>query len=210
MDSQPPESQTSASAPRAPFGLSKWINLTLGAYIVWECVQGILGADEAYDMVWWLLVTPILLVNVLRRGPALEVDYRWFVWIICTASTLHFLAFEGDDSRWWAEVLLVAIILIGDLNLIYLGRSFSILPARREIRQGLAYRLVRHPIYATYLCSDAIFVILVPTPRNFLVFGVAIALWVIRSELEETLLRKDPVYREYATRTRWRFLPLVF
>ncbi len=209
-----PSSDQTSAQPAETSGRSPWIsrlvNVGLCAFLVYECVGGVKAAEETYDIVWWVLVTLILLVNVLRRGPAFEVDTRWFVWLVCMASSLHFLAFEGDDARWWADILLVGIFLVGDLSLIYLGRSFSILPARRTIRRGFAYRLVRHPAYATYICADVVFVVLVPTPRNFVVLCVSVALWMFRAVLEEALLRKDPVYREYASETPWRLVPLVW
>ncbi|MEE8408173.1 MAG: hypothetical protein V3T05_01080, partial [Myxococcota bacterium] len=130
--------------------LSRAANAGLAVFLAVELAYGILFAEGSADIAWWIVVTTILLVNVARRGPAKEKDTRWGVWVVCAVSTLHVMAFEwGDESRvaYW---VLIVIILSADLNLIYLGKSFAILPARREIRRGWIYRLVRHPIYACY------------------------------------------------------------
>ncbi len=200
------------STPKKQFPpwLSRAVNAGLALYLGAECAYGILDGEGGLDTVWWLLVTAILLVNVLRWSSAIEEDTRWFVWVICVASMLHVMAFEwGEESR-IANLALVFIVLAGDLNLIYLGRSFAILPARREIRRGWVYRLVRHPIYACYMFADVIYLTQMPSVRNFAVFGGGIVLFTLRAGFEERLLRNDPVYGEYARQTRWRFLPYVY
>jgi len=198
------------SAENRALWLSRAANFGLILFLAGECAYGTLYADDSVDIVWWIIVSTILLVNVMRRGPAVEKDSRWWVWIVCAISILHVMAFEyGDESRiaFW---VLVFIIVAADLNQIYLGKSFAILPARRAIRSGWAYRLVRHPIYACYILADIIFLTQVPTIRNAAVLAVGAALFAIRAGLEERLLRNDPVYVEYSRRTCWRFLPYLY
>ena len=91
-----------------------------------------------------------------------------------------------------------------------LGRSFSLMPARRMIRVGLMYRFVRHPIYTAYMLIDAIYVSQLPTVQNVAVLVGGAVLFAWRASLEERLLRNDPRYRQYAERTRWRFVPFVY
>ena len=100
--------------------------------------------------------------------------------------------------------------LLADTSLIALGQSFSLLPARREVRVGWMYRIVRHPAYSAYMIVDAVYVTLLPTPQNIAVLiGGAILFWW-RAILEERLLMHDPTYRDYVKQTRWRFVPFVF
>jgi protein-S-isoprenylcysteine O-methyltransferase Ste14 len=183
----------------------------LAAFLLAECAYGIwLGSDDAWNVAWWVTVVGVLVVNTLRRAPAVEQDARWWVWIVCTASTLRFLAFEYDENSRTAFWLVILFNLLADLALIGLGKSFSLLPARRTIRTGWLYRFVRHPAYAAYMLTDAVYLSQMPTPRNAAVVLVGIVLFACRARLEERLLCNDPAYREYMRRVRWRFLPGMY
>jgi protein-S-isoprenylcysteine O-methyltransferase Ste14 len=190
---------------------SRSINLGLAAFLCAECVWGIIhNSSGLWDTVWWLIVATIMVFNVVRRIPALEEDNRWWVWIVCAFSTLHFLAFEYSEETRIAFWTLLILIMLADLNLLYLGRSFAILPARRSIRTGMLYKYVRHPIYSMYMLCDFIYTFLAPSIRNVSVLIIGVALFALRSELEERLWRHDPAYQNYAKKTRWRFLPGLF
>jgi protein-S-isoprenylcysteine O-methyltransferase Ste14 len=93
---------------------------------------------------------------------------------------------------------------------LYLGESFAILPARRRLRTGFVYRIVRHPVYATYVLTDAAFLASSPSAWNLVValLGAGTLAW--RASLEERLLWRDPEYERYARRTRYRFIPFVY
>ena len=123
---------------------------------------------------------------------------------------MRFLAFESSTATQDAYWILIGLNLLADTALIALGRSFSLLPARRAIRQSGPYRIVRHPAYSAYLIIDLVYIAQLPTVRNLAVFAAGVGLFVCRALLEERLLSNDPVYREYRKRTRWRFLPLVY
>ncbi len=186
-------------------------NIGLAVFLIAESAFGLYASrDDRLDMALWLVVGTVLVFNTVRRSPAVESDTRWWVWVICTLSTIRFLAFEYSDQTRAAFWTLIGLNLLADTSLIALGRSFSLLPARRSIRVGWMYRFVRHPIYSAYMLVDAIYISLLPTPRNIAVLFVGAALFAWRASLEERLLRNDPQYREYAERTRWRFLPFVY
>jgi len=204
-----PLPSNTARPPRAI--VRRWANWGLAAFLLAECAYGIwLGSDDNWNVVWWVTVIGVLVVNTLRRMPPVEQDARWWVWIVCTASTLRFLAFDYDDDSRTAFWLLIAFNLLADMALIALGKSFSLLPARRQIRTGWMYRLVRHPAYAAYMLTDFVYLSQMPTPRNAAVVLVGIGLFVCRARLEERLLANDPAYLEYMRRVRWRFLPGVY
>lgn len=192
-------------------GRISWANWGLAFFLMLECGYGIwLGRDDLVDAFWWVTVGGVLIVNTLRRSPAVEQDARWWVWIICTAATLRFLAFEFDESSRSAFWLLVLLNLVADLALISLGKSFSLLPARRTIRTGWLYRFVRHPAYTGYILVDSIYFTQMPTLRNAIVVLVGAMLFNWRAILEEALLTNDPAYSEYAERVRWRFVPGIY
>jgi len=173
-------------------------------WVSWKEAVGQTGEAET---VLWLVVTPLLAWNVLRRPPPSQSDARWWVWIVCGGSLLHFLLFDQRNSAFWGVVF---VNLVSDFALIYLGKSFSILPARREIRTEFAYSFVRHPVYLTYLVADLFFLIACYSFWNLLVVLLGAMLFALRAELEEQVLRADPRYQDYARRVRWRFLPGVY
>ncbi len=88
-----------------------------------------------------------------------------------------------------------------------LGRSFGIAPADRGLVVTGPYRLVRHPIYLGELIGLVAVLLSAPTGINGLLFvAIAISL-VARSLLEEEAIA---CYSDYASRVRWRLVPLVW
>ena len=72
-----------------------------------------------------------------------------------------------------------------------------------------AYRFVRHPIYTGIYMSYVALALQSFTPMNALIFAAGIALFVIKSFVEEGFLSHDPQYVAYMARVRWRWLPYV-
>lgn len=91
-----------------------------------------------------------------------------------------------------------------------LWRSFGIVPANRGVRTGGPYRLVRHPMYAGYALTHIGFLLGYPSLQNTLLYAFAFAIQLVRLMREEGLLNRDPAYRHYAARARYRLLPWIF
>ena len=72
------------------------------------------------------------------------------------------------------------------------------------------YRVVRHPIHASYILMDAGIVVSYPTPWNIILFACAIALFLWRIDFEELVLRQFATYCEYARNVPHRLIPLVY
>lgn len=158
---------------------------------------------EMADLCAYLAVTAVLVVNVWRRPDALSEDTSPTAWIVSLSSYAYYLFFDAGDAPAW----IVPLHLVADTSLIYLGTSFSVLPARRDVKSGWLYRFVRHPAYAAYMLADVTFCIAVPSVRNVAVALCGGALLVVRAHLEERVLGEDPTYREYQRATRYRFFP---
>lgn len=90
-----------------------------------------------------------------------------------------------------------------------LGRSFGIVAANRGVRTSGLYRVVRHPIYGTYLLSHIGFLLGNLSVQNALLVAITTASQVARVVAEERVLRDDAAYRAYARRVRARFIPFV-
>ena len=187
-----------------------YINICLSLLIATEGVYGIIDADILWDKIWWGIVTSVICFNVLKRKPATHSDQRWWVWPLCFISTFHFLAFDYSEESKWSFWALTALVLAGDLSLLYLGRCFSILPALRTIKTGFLYKYLRHPVYATYIVGDWIYFSINLSIWNAMVAVVSSLLFAYRCHLEENVLMLDPSYLKYAVKTKWRLVPGIY
>ena len=93
----------------------------------------------------------------------------------------------------------LAVALWGALSL---GRSFGVfIEIRQVVREG-AYRRVRHPMYAGYLCLLAGLALANCSVAFFILVSIHGALLLYRAGLEEArLVEHSPEYREYRKRT---------
>ena len=132
--------------------------------------------------------------------------------VIAIASLLSPFAYDSSVLQ-HAHYLSSGLLLAGTGWLLFatisLGRSFGIRPAIREVRTRLAYRVVRHPIYASYLILDSAILIEGPSIRNISVFCIATALLITRLLYEERLLLADSAYQSYSRQVRYRLIPFV-
>jgi len=92
------------------------------------------------------------------------------------------------------------------VSLARLGRSFSILPALREVRTDGPYRLVRHPAYLGELLMVLGCGVAGPI-LNAWPLLLAVPLVMLRVRAEERLLASSYPWCAYRERVRWRLLP---
>lgn len=156
----------------------------------------------------------LLMVLFLVRRRALETSARFLDWVVGVGGTFLPLAMRPRAERsalaWLGEPLQFAGLLLATVASGFLGRSMGIVAANRGVRTGGLYGFVRHPIYAGHLLGYVGFLTANPTGRNALITAVTIALMAGRARAEERLLARDPAYRAYLGRTRWRFVPFVY
>lgn len=108
------------------------------------------------------------------------------------------------------QILIYAGLAFQAAAMLSLRRSIGIVPANRGIRSSGLYRVVRHPLYLSYVISHAGYWICNPSAHNAGVIAAAILLQVLRIFNEERFLHRDPEYVAFAQRTRWALLPGVF
>lgn len=111
---------------------------------------------------------------------------------------------------WWASLLFAAGGAGAMLSLWTLGRSFSVLPARRSIVVRGPYRLVRHPAYACELVMVAACCAAGGGWLSYWPLALSFALVVLRIHLEERLLRRSARYRRYCAQVPQRLLIAVW
>lgn len=119
----------------------------------------------------------------------------------------------GPHSGWLNTgglVLQGVGIVIGVLSLSALGRSLGLVPAHRGLVTSGAYRLVRHPLYFSYVLADLGYLLQSPRVWNAAVLVAVMSCQVVRILSEEKLLGTDAAYRTYALQTRWRLIPGIW
>lgn len=157
--------------------------------------------------------TLVVVLTVVRR-PAATVDRSLRARILTAVSTLGPPLLAPGAVAMAPESLTVAlscaglsIVIAGKITL---GRSFALLPANRGIVSTGMYGIVRHPIYMGYLITHGAFLMAYPTLWNVVALLAADTALLARAVREEKTLARDPKYRDYQTRVRWRVAPGVF
>ncbi|NMG74362.1 methyltransferase family protein [Aromatoleum diolicum] len=107
----------------------------------------------------------------------------------------------------WGLMLGSAMQIAGVLSL---NRSLALVPALRELKTAGMYRLVRHPIYFSYLISFSFYLAANVSIQNLLIVIASLGLLLARVYFEERLLGQTAEYRAYQSRVRWRLIPFVF
>lgn len=159
-----------------------------------------------------LLETLFALFFVARRQASASSSSlaAWASTVAGTFLPLLLRPAAGADDVLVGQVVQVMGTALGVSGLLSLNRSVGLLPANRGVRSRGMYRLVRHPLYASYLVTHVGYAASNFTTWNVGVTVATLAAQVVRIHGEEALLFRDPEYVAYAERTRWRLLPFVY
>ena len=158
--------------------------------------------------------TLVVVLTIFRRAPSV-VDRSLRARLLTTISMMGPpLVRPAAVAALLSEAFTVGLSAIGLLVVIggkmSLGRSFGLMPANRGIVSTGLYRIVRHPIYLGYLITHIGFLVANPTIWNAMTLVAADIALMIRATCEEQTLAKDPDYRAYLERVRWRVAPGLF
>ncbi len=148
---------------------------------------------------------------MLRKEPK-TVAVDPFAWAVALGGTFALLNLRpGGEVIWQGGSTLVVVgFSLQILALLSLNTSFAIAPANRGIKTDLGYRLVRHPIYATYLISTSGYFLFNASLANVGWIGLFIVLTLLRIREEEKHLSKDEGYRAYMKKVPYRLVPFVY
>jgi protein-S-isoprenylcysteine O-methyltransferase Ste14 len=154
-------------------------------------------------------------VAFLVRRPPRASSRQLRAWLLAAGGTFGGLLFrpEGANPPWGVTAGLVLQLLglvLVLASLAALGRSFGFVAADRGLVTRGPYRVVRHPIYASYIVIQSGYLIQAQSLRNVLVLLFATACNVGRCLAEEQVLAGTPAYQQYRERVRWRLVPGVW
>lgn len=157
----------------------------------------------------------VLIVLVLiRRRPkeSLNTPGAWLAAIIGSYGILllrpnGYVALGEESIIVAIQLAAAALAIVTSLSL---GRSFGIVAANRGIKTEGAYRFVRHPIYASYLIGYFAYLIAAISVWNVLVLTVSLGFQVRRMNAEESVLEREPEYRDYVSQVRYRLIPGIY
>ncbi len=163
-----------------------------------------------------------LIEERMSRKPGVKPWDRYFVALIAVL-TMAELIVPGLDHRWgwtgpqpvWKGLLGLALMIVGTFGVIWamrVNRFFSAFVRIQEDRghhvvsEG-PYRFVRHPGYAFWTLRTVGVPLLFGSNWTFVVAGLFIAMFVVRTGLEDRTLRGELAgYSEYAGRIRWKLV----
>lgn len=133
-------------------------------------------------------------------------------WLLAIGATYAPFLFSPSDMAVWADArhLLILGSTLQLAGLLSLNRSFGLVAARREIKTRGAYRVIRHPLYASYLISLSGYLLANTSPANILVYVATMSLLLARLLREERFLAADVRYRAYMRQVKYRLLPFIF
>ena len=169
------------------------------------------------DWIYVLQHFMVLAVALTRRAPtAQDRSLLTAVAVVVTYAypyaQVAYLGWVPGEPAWPAGglVLIVLGALLSLASLLTLGRSFGIRPAVRQLTTAGPYRVVRHPMYLSYLLADVGYNL---QEWNAGTVVLVIAGWtslLYRIRAEERVLAGDAGWQRYAASVRHRLLPGVW
>lgn len=191
--------------------------LSIFLYRIYEVMSHryALNMDFNLNLVLLAVGEIITVAIVLFARFAKEARLDFLTGVSTVVASFYFLALGLNNGVSLVPVAIsTAIQTVGIAWQIYaklcLGLSFGLLPANRGIVTHGAYKVVRHPIYFGYFINHIGFLLSAFSVWNFLLYAILYFFQGVRIWQEEKLLKNDPAYALYMTKTKYRFLPFVF
>ena len=94
-------------------------------------------------------------------------------------------------------------------SLSVLGSSFAIFPARRTLKTGGPYRLIRHPAYFGETIMLFGVAVTIGSVAGWVLMAATVAAFVFRIQGEERVWQTDE-FAAYRQQTPWRLLPGIW
>ena len=197
---------------------SRWLGFYSGVFLagVWRVFAYVhltlfLETYQLTVLLFCLSETLTAILYIFRSEPKTVslIPVDWLMAVVGTFAPLFFRP-ETWGVLPWASFLIVVGTVIQVLGVISLNRSFALVAAKRVIKTAWMYRVVRHPIYASYCLTFTGYVLVNTSQANVIIYAVTIGFLIARIFREEAHLSLDPLYREYMQGVRYRLVPFIF
>jgi protein-S-isoprenylcysteine O-methyltransferase Ste14 len=171
----------------------------------------------SFTIVDWIYVLQHLLIlgiALTRRQPEAQDHSLYSSAAVVMAyaypyAQVVYLRWVPGEPAWPAAGLILIMLsaFLSIVSLLSLGRRFGVFPALRGLATKGTYRLVRHPIYLSYVIADIGY--------NLQEWNTGTALLVIagwtsliyRIHAEERILSQDTDWPAFTTSVRYRLIP---
>ena len=172
---------------------------------------------ELPDWIYVLQHAMVLVIALTRRSPAIT-DHSLHVSAAVAVSygypyaQVIYLQRVPGWSLWpdGGMVLITAGALLSIVSLGTLGRRFGIRPALRGLTVDGPYRVVRHPMYLSYVLGDVGYNL---QECNIGTAALVIAGWIamlVRIDSEERVMAHHPSWAAYTDAVGYRLLPGIW
>lgn len=148
----------------------------------------------------------------LFRYKAKDISNLPFAWVVAVGGTWAALSFTPGGLVLWlgGPALLVFGVMLQIASTLSLNRSFAIVASLRTVKTKGMYRIVRHPMYASYSISLLGYLLFNASIFNLFCFIATLIYFYFRIEEEEKLLSHDVRYIAYKQHVRYRLIPLIY
>ena len=180
-------------------------------YILWKDILGGRLTLPRFAIIFQLT---LFIVTMLIRTPPVRVTTNPVFWIVTfVASYYGFLTASLTAvgrplvPSVVTDTLSIASVSLDAFARVSLGRNIGFVPAQRRLVTAGAYRFVRHPIYSALFLAEVSVALEGFSWVNLGLSAIFVALFVVKTLMEESFLRRDPVYARYLTEVRFRWIP---
>jgi len=176
------------------------------------------GFSGKLNVIFVLLVLSETLpfVYIVLRTPSITLSQTPRDWVLAILGTIMpLMIMPVVDATPLTPIPICFSLMAAGFSLqisakLMLGRAFGIVAANRGIKMLGPYRILRHPMYAGYSLTHVGFLLAAPSLINTLIYTIGLTVQILRIFREERLLMRDPGYRIFAARVRYRLLPGIF
>jgi len=165
------------------------------------------------NLIPWLFLHCIAALLFLIRNRPIHYSSSKMSYLVALASVNYYLLYTPltpSGLPWFGQTLIFLGGIFGMASTLSLGKCFGILPIYRGVRTTAAYRLIRHPIYASYIILDSGIIIAYPSLENFIIFCIAVLLFILRIRYEEQVLQNSADYLEYQKNVKFKLIPWLY
>ena len=173
--------------------------------------------SPTFGLVDWIYLSQHLLVlgiALTRPAPAsqdrsLASSVAVLVAYTYPYAQVAYLRWVPGEPVWPAGSLVIVIVAacLSLASLLSLGRSFGIRPALRSLAMKGPYRLVRHPMYLSYVLADLGYNLDEWNAGTVLLVLAGWVAMVYRIRAEERVLSRDEGWLGYQRVARYRLVP---